>query len=161
MPSQRTRVLVVLATICGGLLAGPGLDRVVVQNPAWQHFAPAMRARFTQEADLGRGIAWYPVQGLTALVFSCAAAWSISREHRDVRVDAAGPAYTAAALSIIALVVTAAAIVPNTRAVAHITDENAATAIFDHLTLWWKGKAALHVATFVANVLSLAKLRRS
>jgi len=153
-------VLVVLATICGGLLAGPGLDRVVVQNPAWQHFAPAIRARFTQEADLGRGIAWYPVQGLTALVFSCAAAWSISREHRDVRIGAAGPAYAAAVLSIVALVVTAAVIVPNTRAVVHISDENL-PAVFDRLALWWKGKAALHVATFVANVLSLAKLRGS
>ena len=161
MPSQRTRVLVVLATICGGLLAGPGLDRVVVQNPAWQHFSPGARARFTQEADLGRGIAWYPVQGLTALVFSCAAAWSISREHRDVRIDAAGPTYAAAVLSIVALVVTAAVIVPNTRAVAHISDKNLAPAVFDRLMLWWKGKAALHVATFVANVLSLAKLRGS
>ena len=161
MPSQRTRVLVVLATICGGLLAGPGLDRVVVQNPAWQHFSPAMRARFTQEADLGRGIAWYPVQGLTALALSCAAAWSISREHRDVQVDAAGPAYAAALLSIVALVVTVAAIVPNARAVTHFSEENVAPAVFDHLALWWKGKAALHVATFVANVLSLAKLRRS
>ena len=161
MPSHRTRVLVVLATICGGLLAGPGLDRVVVQNPAWQHVSPSVRARFIQEADLGRGIAWYPAQGLAALVLSCAAAWSMSREHRDVRIDAARSAYAAAVLSIVALVVTAAVIVPNTRAVVYVRDTNLASAVFDRLTLWWKGKAALHVAAFVANVLSLAKLRRS
>jgi hypothetical protein len=151
-------VLAVLATVFGGLLAGPGLDRVIVQDPAWQHFEPAIRTRFTQEADLGHGIRWYPVEGLTALALSCAAAWSISAEDREARGDAAEPAYAAAAFSIVALVVTAAAIVPNTRAV--VTDERVARATFDHLTMWWKGKAALHVATFVANVLSVATLRR-
>ena len=43
---------------------------------------------------------------------------------------------------MIALIVTVAAIVPNTRASIHVTDEDAMRTTFDQLMMWWNGKAA-------------------
>jgi hypothetical protein len=157
MISSTTRRLIVLATLLGGLLAGPGLDRTIVQVPGWRRLGAGSWAAFTRVADLGRGGVWYPAEGLCALFATIAAALAFRGEPNAPRA-AAVPVYGAAALAVIALAVTAVVIVPDTRAVNDTLDGATLQRAFNETARWWMLKASLHVATFVANLWSLVVL---
>jgi hypothetical protein len=157
MISNRTLILVLGATFLGGLLAGPGLDRAIVQIPAWRNLGPKAWAEFTRSADLGIGLMWYPAEGLGALVLTVAASISI---YKDVGAPRAAMlwAFGAAGLAILALIVTGIVIVPNTRAVKGLSGTDGWQAAFDRLASWWRLKALLHVTTFAANLCTLVSL---
>jgi len=158
MLSIVTRGFVIGAVVLGGLLAGMAADKAVVQLPAWRQLEPATWRRFTLEADLGRGLVLYPAQGIAALLCSVVAAITF-RFDRGAPGGAALPIYLAAALAIAGLLVTVRAVAPELLTLRQTgQDPTAVRTALDGVTGWWSIKAALHVATFGANVWSLVAL---
>lgn len=160
MTTVLARWFAVGAAVLGGLLAGMASDRVVVQLPAWQQLGAIPWAIFTRQADLGRGLLFYPGIGLGALVCSVLAAvfLILDRSPGGPRL----PAGAAAVFAIAALIVTRWGIVPHVLSL-RATDGNgsALVAAFHAQQRWWTLKAALHVATFLANVWTLVRLRNT
>lgn len=66
-------VLVVLAAVPHLILAGSGVDRLVVQIPAWYRIGPVAFARYARVADLGNGRFLYPLLGISGPIFTWAA----------------------------------------------------------------------------------------
>jgi len=66
MSRARTILLLVPATLLGGVLAGSALDRVIVAGPAWHALGAAAWAEFSRHADLGTGRIAYPVEAIAA-----------------------------------------------------------------------------------------------
>jgi cytochrome c biogenesis factor len=153
-----TRSLVIGATILGGLLAGVAVDKSMVQLPSWRQIGLVPWAEFTRTADLGRGLIFYPAQGIGALLCSVVAAVVFGVNRTEPR-EAAIPIYGAAGLAILAFIVTRYVIAPDTLSVGNVDDNAAALQIiFDRLQPWWTGKASLHALTFFANVWALVAL---
>ena len=53
MLSMATRIVLVLAILLSGLLAGGDIDRAFVAMPAWQQVGAVAWAEFSRHADLG------------------------------------------------------------------------------------------------------------
>lgn len=158
MTSSMTRWLVIGATALGGLLAGVAVDRSLVQLPAWRQTGPVAWAEFTRAADLGRGLIFYPAQGIGALLCSVAAAIAFGLNRASPR-RAALPVYGAAALAIAALIVTRHGVVPDMISLRHLGDNAAALEqALNGVQRWWALKASLHALTFGANVWALVAL---
>ncbi|HYT55209.1 MAG TPA: hypothetical protein VEQ38_10890 [Verrucomicrobiae bacterium] len=158
MTASLTRTLVIGATILGGLLAGMTVDKSVVQLPSWQQIGPVTWAEFTRLADLGRGLIFYPTQGIGALLCSVVAAVAFSISRASPR-GAAIPIYGAAALAVAALIVTRYIIAPDVLSLSSIGENAAALQkVFDRVQAWWVLKASLHALTFCANVWALVAL---
>jgi hypothetical protein len=152
------RILVVSATILGGLLAGLAVDKSVVQFPSWQQIGPVAWAEFTRAADLRRGLILYPAQGIAALLCSVVAAGAFAVKRAGPR-EAAIPIYGAAALAILALIVTRYIIAPVMFSLRNLGENTTdLQKVFDHVQAWWTVKASLHVLTFCANVWALVAL---
>jgi hypothetical protein len=155
MASARTRGFIIAATFLGGMLAGPGLDRLVVQMPSWRHLGITSWAAYSREAETGRGLIWYPVQGISALLASVAAALAFRLDRTAPRAGAL-PTYAAALMAVAALVVTIQGVAPATLSLRRGTDDPLLLqATFDQIQRWWPMKASLHILTFAANLWSL------
>ena len=66
-------VLVLLAVVPHLILAGSGVDRLVVQIPAWYRIGPVAFARYARVADMGNGYVLYPLLGISGPIFTWAA----------------------------------------------------------------------------------------
>lgn len=152
------RGFVVAAAILGGLLAGMALDRSLVQLPAWQQLGAVAWSNFTRTADLGRGLFFYPAEGLAALLCSVVAAVLVALNLASLRA-AAIPVLGAALLAIAALVVTRFHVAPPVLA---LRDSSLGPDAMRHslaaVKSWWALKAGLHLLTFLANIWSLVVL---
>jgi len=152
-----TRNLAVGAVILGGIVAGFSLNRLLVDLPAWAILGPEQWARFTRNADLGKGLVVYPAIGLAALVCSLGAA--VLAHFDSSPKSAALPLYLAGVTAVIAFVVTRFLLAPE------ILNLRSDSPDFTHLQNafvltrhWWHLKAGLHTITFVCNVGGLMEL---
>ena len=66
-------VLVLVAAVPHLVLAGSGVDRLVVQIPAWYRIGPVAFAHYARVADLGNGRFLYPLLGTSGPIFTWAA----------------------------------------------------------------------------------------
>jgi hypothetical protein len=82
---SRTQGLMIAATVFDAMVAGTGVDRLVVQMPAWTRLGPQAWAAYSRHADLGNGLILYPTFAIGGCVLSIAAAISCAREGRGVR----------------------------------------------------------------------------
>jgi hypothetical protein len=156
--SASSRAVLAGATLFGGALAGPAAIRVLVHLPTWSETGVVAWADFTRAADLGTGRIVYPAIGLIALLFAVAAAIAYRFDRMLPRAGAA-PAYAAAVLAIVALIITGRSLAPLTLSLVQMPDDPAQLGpLFDSVVQWWDVKALLHVLGFVANVWSLAAL---
>jgi hypothetical protein len=143
------------ATTCDAVLAGTGLDRILVQMPAWRVVGVAGWAAYSRHADLGNGLVLYPTVAIAGCVLSIAAAITLARE-RTARQPAAIPAYLAAALTVLGLLLTIKA-APFMLSLRHIGDDRLALQrAFDGFNWWGKIRGVAQISAFVANLWSLA-----
>ena len=56
------RILLPIACIISGILAGGNIDRYIVQVPAWHHVSILSWADYSRYADLGNGLFLYPFE---------------------------------------------------------------------------------------------------
>ncbi len=102
---SRTQALMVAAIMFDAMLAGIGLDRVVVQRPAWTRLGPQAWAAFSRQADLGNGLILYPTLAIGGCALSIAAALSCGRDGRGTQGRPL-PAYVAVVLTLCGLLLT-------------------------------------------------------
>lgn len=68
------RILLVLAAVLNGMIAGATLDQAIKQLPARHTIGAAAYSAYSQAADLSQGVPWYAALGIgTALVTLVAA----------------------------------------------------------------------------------------
>jgi hypothetical protein len=66
-------VLVVAALTPHLVLAGAGVDRLLVQIPGWYRIGPRAFATYARATDLANGLVVYPVLGISGPLFTWAA----------------------------------------------------------------------------------------
>jgi hypothetical protein len=158
MASAATNALAISAAALGGLLAGPAVNRVLVEIPAWTEVGALSWAQFTRAGDLGPGLLLYPVTGLGGLLLTLATALSFRFDRMAPRA-AAVPVYGSAIMAVVAFFITARLLVPPTLSLRQVGDDPAELQqIFATIAEWWRIKAVLHVLTFGANVWALGAL---
>jgi hypothetical protein len=69
----RIALWLIVASLVLGTLAG-GLNRTLVEMPAWHQLGPEAWAAFSRLADLGNGKILYPAAGIGGALFTLAAA---------------------------------------------------------------------------------------
>jgi hypothetical protein len=65
--------LLVAATVGNGIATGATLDQTFKQLPTRRHIGADAYATYARGADLGNGLIWYPIMGVTAAVLTVAA----------------------------------------------------------------------------------------
>src|SRR5439155_6173384 len=96
------RVLAVVSTVLGGLLAGATIDRAIVGYPAWRRLGVVAWAQYSRNADLGNGRFVYPVLAIGAVVLSFIAAFLVRHRARSIQI----PLYVATVIAAAGLAVT-------------------------------------------------------
>ena len=148
---SRTQGLMIAATVFDAMVAGTGVDRVVVQMPAWTRVGPQAWAAYSRHADLGNGlILLYPTLAIGGCVLSIAAAISCARDDRGAQGGAL-PAYVAAVLTLCGLLLTikAAPLMLSLRTLG--SDSRALQGAFDGFDWWGRWRSAVQFAAFGAT----------
>ena len=97
-------ILLILAIILSGLLAGADVDRYIVHVPAWRHLDIRTWAEFSKHADLGNGLFLYPVEAIGSFVLLAIASFIMT--FRKQLKYIAIPVHVVAILSAIGLIFT-------------------------------------------------------
>jgi hypothetical protein len=74
-------VLVVLAMIPHAILAGAGIDRLVVAFPGWYRIGPVAFANYARATDLANGRLFYPLLGIGGPLLTWAALLVALAQH--------------------------------------------------------------------------------
>jgi len=157
---MHTRGLIVAATIFDAVLAGTGVDRVLVQMPAWRAVGVAGWAAYSRHADLGNGLVLYSTVAIAGCALSVAAAITVARQ-RAGRRPVTIPAYLAAALTVLGLLLTIKA-APFMLSLRHVGDDPMALQrAFDGFDWWGNIRSVAQIAAFVANLWSLVAMCHS
>jgi hypothetical protein len=147
--------LMLTAVAFNALVASVGLDRLIVQMPAWRHVGVRGWAAYSRQADLGNGRALYPVAALGGTALSVAAAMSIRRDHRAPN-GAKRIVYATAIFAATGLLVTTQA-APYMLSLRTIGDNPAALQhAFVGFDRWGGIRAVAQILAFTANLLPLA-----
>jgi ABC-type antimicrobial peptide transport system permease subunit len=72
--STKTHILLILATLFSGFLAGANIDRAFVAMPAWQDVSATAWAEFSRHGDLGNGLILYPIEAVGGALLTLATA---------------------------------------------------------------------------------------
>jgi hypothetical protein len=157
MPSVRTRVLLAAATLVGGVLAGTVIDRAVVGGRAWHERGAEAWVQYSRRADLGAGLAAYPIEGIGATLLIIAAAVSNSLDHNHRR-GVVIPLYFAVAFSAIGLILTAKA-APIMLSLRSPQSADALQRAFDGFFFWGLYlRGAADSLAFLAEVVAFSRL---
>jgi hypothetical protein len=148
------RILLVAAAAFNGVLSGASLDQSIKQLPARRRMGVIAFSVYSRAADLGKGIVWYAIIGVSAALLTIGAA--ISAYLRVAPAAVAIPLYLAALASLLHTFTTAQA-APTLFRVRQVKDDAAQlTMIFDRFERWQTLRAALQVATFGLTLWALA-----
>ena len=146
MTFDPTYALILAATAADGLLAGASLDQSIKQLPARHRIGAIAFSAYSRAADLGPGILWYAILGISAAALTIGAA--IAGLIARVSATQTALLIIAASLAIFHSLATtqAAPINFSQRRVAN--DEAALTRIFDRFARWQTVRVILQPLTF-------------
>ncbi len=138
-------VLTVAAVAGDGLLAGASLDQSLKQLPARHRIGALAYAAYTRAADLGPGIAWYAILGVSAALLTVTAAITavVQRTAAPITV----PLLIAAALAVLHSLATAQAAPTMFRQRRVPQTEEALSAVFVRFAHWQTVRVTLQVLT--------------
>lgn len=158
MASTATRIILILAILTSGFLAGTNVDRALVAMPAWHQVGPIAWADFSRHADLASGRILYPLEAFGSLLLTLATA---VRFHLDRSTPRAAKVLldAAASLSIGGLVFTAKA-APIMLGISGVSDPSALQHAFEGFWYWGNLRGACQVLSFVIQTATLAVLWR-
>jgi len=148
------RALLAFALLFSGLLAGGNVDRAIVAMPAWQIVGAGGWADFSRHADLGHGLALYPIEAVGAALLSLAAAIGFQFERdapRSVRILL----YVSVVLAAGGLLLTLKA-APIMLGIRDVTDPATLTRAFEGFWFWGNLRAVCQVLAFVTQLAALA-----
>jgi hypothetical protein len=153
-----TRLLLLAATLLGGLLAGVDLDRALVAIPAWQELGAEAWTAFSRKADLGNGLILYPLEAIGSTVLTLAAALSFRFDQTAPRA-ASLSLYGAALLAAAGLAFTLKA-APIMLGIRGTSDPVALQHAFEGFVFWGNVRGVCQVLAFVAQLWALLELVR-
>lgn len=154
MHLSTTSILLAVAALLNGFLAGGNVDRSFVQMPAWRHVGARGWAAYSRHADLGNGLILYPLEAIGGALLTIAAALTYSFAAAAPR-SAALPIYLAVALALGGLMATTQA-APKMLSLRRIGDDlGALERAFNGFELWGNIRAAFQILAFAANLWAL------
>jgi len=161
---SRTRglilVCVFVAAVFNGMLAS-GINRTLVDMPAWRRVGAPAWAQFSRWADLGPyGLVMYPLEGIGGAVLSVVAAILFARSRRSRTRSGALPIYAAALLALFGMLATTQA-APTLLKTRHTSDPVALQHALNRFTLWGGVRAVFQSLAFGANLWSLVAVSRN
>ena len=164
LASSRTRGLILgcvfLAALFNGMLAS-GINRTLVDMPAWRRVGAPAWAEFSRWADLGQyGLVMYPLEGIGGAVLSILAAIIFARRRRSRRRSGALPIYAAALLALLGMLATTQA-APTLLRTRHTSDPVALQQALNRFTYWGGVRAVFQSLAFGANLWSLMAVSRN
>jgi len=158
MTLQRTSILLMAATLFGGLLAGGNIDRGFVAMPAWEQVGSVAWGEFIRHADLGNGLFLYPLEAFGATLLTLAAAISFYFD-RLASPKAAVPLYSAALFCVAGLIFTIKA-APLMLGIRDINEPAALQIAFEGFRYWGNIRGMCQVLAFASQIWALAVLHR-
>jgi hypothetical protein len=154
------RVLLGIATVVEGLLAGASLDQSVEQLPSRHRIGLQAYRAYSQSSHMANGRFWLIPLGIGGPVLRTIAAiraTSVDRaRHRGVPVYLAAALGVAHALSTVKAARINWAIAPWQPPERRITDERKLADVFDRFERWQAVRASLQFLTFAAGIWALA-----
>ncbi|MBV9304339.1 MAG: hypothetical protein JOY62_15180 [Acidobacteriaceae bacterium] len=159
MKSEKVLRIVLLLILAGQLLATitGGLNRTLVEMPAWRYLGAEAWAAFSRRADLGNGEIMYPLAGIgeTVLLLAAAITFRLSPKRP---LFVAIPLYGAAVMSICVMLTTTQA-APIMLSLPRIGNSRAALQqAFEGFYRWDSIRAVFGVLAGCAEVLALVAL---
>jgi hypothetical protein len=139
-------VLLILATAFNGILAGASLDQSIKQLPARHKIGAAAYSAYSQASDLGNGIAWYAIIGVSAALLTIIAA--LLAFFQGSPLMAAAPIYAAGVFSVLHSFMTTQAAPTMFSQRRQTQDEAALTEIFNRFERWQTLRAFFQVLIF-------------
>ncbi len=163
VPATRTRFLLLGCLLVAAAfdgLSGSGIDRVIVQMPAWQHVGPLAWAAFSRWADLGtNGLIFYPLEKIGGTVFSVVAAIVFLIGRQRLPREGAFPIYGAALFAISSLIITTQA-APLMMSTAQSNDPVALQHALNGFEFWEALRAAVQALAFCCLLWALVIISR-
>jgi hypothetical protein len=161
---SRTRGLILgcvfIAALFNGMLAS-GINRTLVDMPAWQRVGAPAWAKFSRWADMGPyGLVMYPLEGIGGAVLSVVAAIIFSRSRRSRTRSGAIPIYAAALLALGGMLATTQA-APTLLSTRHTSDPAALQQALNRFAFWGGVRAIFQSLAFCANLRSLVVVSRN
>ncbi len=152
--TSATWILLAVAALLNGFLAGGNVDRSFVQMPAWRQVGARGWAAYSRHADLGNGLILYPLEAIGGALLTIAAALTYSFASAAPR-SAAVPIYLSVALVSGGLLATTQA-APKMLSLRRIADElGALERAFKGFQFWGNIRAAFQILAFGANLWAL------
>ncbi len=163
LATSRTRGLllgsVYVAALFHGMLAS-GINRTLVDMPAWQRLGAPAWAEFSRWADMGTaGLILYPLEGIGGAVLSILAAIIFHRGRWSMAREAAVPIDAAALLSLGGMLATTQA-APALLGTRHHSGSVALQQALDRFAFWGGVRALFQSLAFCANLWSLVAVSR-
>ena len=153
MAPSLTFALIVAATACDGLLAGASMDQSIKQLPARHKIGLVAYSEYSRASDLGPGILWYGILGVSAAVLTIAAA--VAAFFQGAPSESATPLYVAAGLALLHSLATTQAAPTNISQRQVAKDEAALARVFDRFERWQTLRVVLQVLNFGAMLWAL------
>jgi hypothetical protein len=152
-----SRRLVTAATALSGVVAGTTIDTAVVKLPTWRRLGAKAWADYTRE-ELPTSLVWYPLLGMSAVVFNMSAAIAV---HRDSQVSrqAVVQSRVVGILAVGHLITTAKA-VPHMLRVKERSDATSLQHALNGSGRWHLARTTADALTFAWNVRSLISLSK-
>lgn len=148
---------ILLAAAFNGL-SGSGMNRVLVEMPAWQHVGPLAWAAFSRWADMGaNGLFLYPFEKIGGTTFSVAAAIIFFANRQRLPRDGALPIYGAALFAIGSLLATTQA-APLMMSTVHLNDAASLQNSLNGFQFWEAIRAAVQALTFCGNLWAIVAI---
>jgi hypothetical protein len=153
-------MLLAIATIVDGLLAGASVDQSVEQLPARHRIGVRAYQQYSQASHMANGRFWLIPLGIGGPVLRVAAALRASSQglsaKRSLPTYVAGGLGVAHALSTVKAAGINWAIAPWQPPEREITDEAMLASVFRRFERWQAVRASLQFLTFAAGVWALA-----
>src|SRR5215217_1976829 len=146
-------VLIVVAIVADGILAGASLDQSIKQLPARHKIGLVAYSAYSRASDLGPGILWYAILGVGAGLLTIAAA--VAAFFQGAPPASATPLYVAAGLAVLHSLATTQAAPTNFSQRRVAEDEAALARVFDRFERWQTLRVVLQVLTFGAMLWAL------
>jgi len=160
----RTRGMILgcvfLAALFNGMLAS-GINRTLVDMPAWQRVGAPAWAQFSRWADMGPyGLVMYPLEGIGGAVLSIVAALLFARSRSSRTDSGALPISAAALLALLGMLATTQT-APTLLRTRHTNDTLALQQALNRFAFWGGVRAAFQSLAFGANLWSLVTVSRN
>jgi hypothetical protein len=149
-------ILALAATAVTGLLAGASLDQSIKQLPSRKRLGLVQYSNYSRAADLGTGLWWYSLLGVSAALLSAAAGIYVLTHAGSGGQRAAGIVCAALALLHSFTTTRAAPILLSQRLV--VDDVAVLTRIFTKFVRWQTVRVILQTLNFFALLWLLAEL---